>query len=169
MSGVAHDGYSSRLVRHALAGGEIVSRKERVLVPVVLDDDPIAKDHGRAGGSPLVARIVDEADIHHAEIGPPLEIPVHVETEQAFAAHQRNDDLSVGGRVAEAWLAFTCRFIRGTPWWTARSQTIFPVCLSTAISRHVCGPVSVAESIPDLSTSPVLTAGRPVAATAVVT
>jgi hypothetical protein len=71
--------------------------------------------------------------------------------------------------VADAWLAFTCRFRRGTPWCTVRSHTIFPLCRSTAMSRQVCGPVSVAESMPDLSTSPVFTAGRPLAATAVVT
>ena len=78
------------------------------------------------------------------------------------------DRPSVAG-VAEAWLALTCRFIRGVPWCTARSQTIFPLARSTAISRQVCGPVSVAESMPDFSTSPVLTSGCPLAATAVVT
>ena len=75
---------------------------------------------------------------------------------------------SVAG-VAEAWLALTCRFIRGVPSCTARSQRIFPLAGRRASSRQVCGPVSVAESMPDLLTSPVLTAGLPLAATAVVT
>ena len=52
--------------------------------------------------------------------------------------------------VAEAWLAFTCRFSRGTPVCTARSHSTAPVLLSIASSRHVCDTMSSAGSTPAL-------------------
>jgi hypothetical protein len=44
-----------------------------------------------------------------------------------------------------------------------------PDALSIAIRRQLCATMSLAELIPDLSTSPVVTVGLPLAATAVVT
>jgi hypothetical protein len=76
---------------------------------------------------------------------------------------------SVAG-VADAWLAFTCRFMRGTPSQATEFQAIRPDCLSSAISRHECRPVSAAESIPARLESPTTTPGfAPSAGTAVVT
>ena len=74
---------------------------------------------------------------------------------------------SVAG-VADAWLALTCRFMRGTPSYATVSHTTLPDCLSMAINRQVCLPLSLAGSMPDLLTSPSTTPGFPSAATAVV-
>ena len=75
---------------------------------------------------------------------------------------------SVAG-VAEACEDLTCRFIRGTPWYTALSHTMRPLALSMASSRHVWLTMSLAGAIPALLMSPAATITVPLDGTAVVT
>jgi hypothetical protein len=75
---------------------EIVSGDEGVLLPVVLYDDEVIVDHGRARGSPLKFGLAPVADVEEPEVHPPSKLAVHVEAEESLRPEKSHQAPAVG-------------------------------------------------------------------------